>query len=191
MAIYSSLERFSEDCNGSMADYPASLLQGLTKCPASIRMTVRNGSEWVSGIHRNHRPESVRIRSSVKKERNETRPRYGTVNFERRKHPRFNVDLPIEYGQTGLFVKHGRAVNASEGGLLLYLQERMEIGKHLVLRLFFPSGPEMNTMKTLVQVFWMDVHMGKDWGDYRTGVKFVDISLEDLDTLEIFRDGTR
>jgi len=49
----------------------------------------------------------------------------------------------------------------------------------------------MNTIKMLVQVFWIDVHMGKDWGDYRTGVKFVDISLRDVDTLEIFTDGTR
>ena len=122
----------------------------------------------------------------MKNEEKETKPRYGIVNFEKRKHPRFNVDLPIEYSQTGLFVKHGRAVNASEGGLLLYLQEKMEIGKHLVLKLFFPSGPEMNTIETLVQVVWMDVHMGEDWRDYRTGVKFVDITPEDLNELKLF-----
>jgi hypothetical protein len=63
----------------------------------------------------------------VKKEGNETKLRYGTVNFEKRKYPRFNLDLPVEYGRTDLFVKHGRAVNASEGGLLLYLPEQMEI----------------------------------------------------------------
>jgi len=122
----------------------------------------------------------------MKNEEKETKPRYGIVNFEKRKHPRFNVDLPIEYSQTGLFVKHSRTFNASEGGLLLYLQEKMEIGKHLLLKLFFPSGPEMNTIKTLVQVVWMDVHLGEGWGDYRTGVKFVDISPEDLDTLKKF-----
>jgi hypothetical protein len=122
----------------------------------------------------------------VKKEGNETKLRYGTVNFERRKHPRFNVDLPIEYSQTGLFVKHGRAVNASEGGLLLYLQEKMEIGKNLVLKLFFPSGREMNTIETLVQVAWMDVHLSEGLGDYGAGVKFVDISPADLDTLKKF-----
>ena len=69
--------------------------------------------------------------SSVKKEGNETKLRYGAVNFEKRKHPRFNFDLPIEYSRTDLFVKHGRAVNVSEGGLLLYLPEQMEIGQHL------------------------------------------------------------
>jgi hypothetical protein len=36
------------------------------------------------------------------------------------------------------------------------------------------------------QVVWMDVYMGKGWGDYRTGVEFVDISLEDQCTLKMF-----
>jgi len=42
-----------------------------------------------------------------------------TMNFEKRRHPRFNVNLPIEYSQTGLFLRQGRAISASEGGLCL------------------------------------------------------------------------
>jgi c-di-GMP-binding flagellar brake protein YcgR len=120
----------------------------------------------------------------VKKEGDETKLRYGTVNFEKRKHPRFNLDLPIEYSRTDLFVKHGRAVNASEGGLLLYLPEQMEIGQHLEIKVFFTSGSKMNTIETLVQVVWIDIHLGEGWGDYRTGVKFLDISPEDLNKLK-------
>ena len=122
----------------------------------------------------------------MKKEGDETKLRYGTVNFEKRKHPRFNLDLPIEYSRTDLFVKHGRAVNTSEGGLLLYFPEQMEIGQHLEIKLFFTSGSKMNTIEALVQVVWIDIHLGEGWGDYRTGVKFVDISLEDQNTLKIF-----
>jgi hypothetical protein len=122
----------------------------------------------------------------VKKEGNGTKLRYGTVNFEKRKHPRFNLDLPIDYSRTDLFVKHGRAVNASEGGLLLYFPEQMEIGQQLVLKLFFPPGSEMNPIRTLGQMVWIDTHLGEGWGDYRTGVKFVDISPADLDTLRNF-----
>jgi len=122
----------------------------------------------------------------VRKEGDETKFRYGTVNFEKRKHPRFNLDLPIEYSRTDLFVKHGRAVNASEGGLLLYFPEQMEIGQHLEIKLFFTSGSKMNTIEALVQVVWIDIHLGEGWGDYRTGVKFVDLSLEDQNTLKIF-----
>ncbi len=122
----------------------------------------------------------------MKKEGNETKLRYGTVNFEKRKHPRFNLDLPIEYSRTDLFVKQGRAVNASEGGLLLYLPEQMEIGQHLEIKLFFTSGSKVNTIETLVQVAWIDIHLGEGWGDYRTGVKFIDITPEDLNELSNF-----
>jgi len=122
----------------------------------------------------------------VGKEEKETKRRYGTVNFEKRKHPRFSVDLPAEYSQTDLFVKQGHATNASEGGLLLYLPEQIEIGKHLRLKLFFTTGSELQAIETLVEVVWMDIHLGEDWGDYRTGVRFVEISAEDMGKLKNF-----
>ncbi len=122
----------------------------------------------------------------MKKEEKGTKPRYGTVNFEKRRHPHFNVDLPIEYARSDLVVNHGEALNVSEGGLLVYLPEKMEVGQHLSLKLFFSSGFEFNTIETLVQVVWMDIHLGEDWGDYRAGVKFVDISPRDLEKLNFF-----
>ena len=122
----------------------------------------------------------------VEKEENRPRSHYGVVNFEKRKHPRFNVDLPIEYAPSSLSVKHGRAVNIGEGGLLLYLPERVEIGQDLVLKLFFPSGAALETVETMVKVVWTDIHLAENWGDYRTGVCFVDISSEDLDKLMSF-----
>ena len=115
-----------------------------------------------------------------------TKSRYGTVNFEKRKHPRFSVDLPVEYFRTDLFVDHGCVKNASEGGLLLYLPEQMEIGNHLRLKLFFTMGSELNAIERLAEVVWVDVHLGKDWGDYRTGVRFVEISTEEMDKLKSF-----
>jgi len=119
---------------------------------------------------------------------NETaKPRYGTVNFERRKHRRFNIDLPIEYFRIDSTINWGgRATNASEEGLLLYLPERMEIGQHLGIRLFFTSGSEMNAIEMRVTVAWVDIHLEKDWGDYRTGVRSVDISPEDSTKLKNF-----
>ena len=122
----------------------------------------------------------------MKGEEKEIKLRYGTVNIEKRKHPRFNIDLPIEYARTDLFIKHGRAINASEGGLLLCLPEQMEIGQHLRLKVFFSSGSELNKIETLVEVAWMDIYLGKEWGDYRVGVRFVDISPEDFSNLKNF-----
>ena len=110
-----------------------------------------------------------------------------SLTSEKRKYPRFNVDLPAKYSRTSLFFKFGRVVNASEGGLLVYLPEEMGIGQRLALKLFFPDQSELNTVKASVQVVWMDIHMRKDWTwDYETGVRFVDISPEDMAILKNF-----
>ena len=112
---------------------------------------------------------------------------YGIVNFERRKYPRFNIDLPIEYSLLSSPLNHpGRALNASEGGLLVYLSEKVEISQLLQMKLFFPSGSELNGVEIMAEVVWMDIHLGKDWGDYRCGVRFIDISPESLNKLKRF-----
>jgi c-di-GMP-binding flagellar brake protein YcgR len=120
------------------------------------------------------------------KEERETEPRFGTANFERRRHPRFVVDLPIEYWKVNhLKSCPSRAANVCEGGLLVHLSEQPEIGQNLRLNLFVDGGPDLNCIEALVQVVWKDLHLGKE-GDYRTGVKFVDISENDLDALRRF-----
>ena len=116
--------------------------------------------------------------------------RYGIVNFERRRYPRFSVDLPIEYSRMDSSIKQeGRVANASEGGMLLYLQEKVEVGEQLKVRLFFPAGPDLLAVETLVELAWVDIHLGKEWGDYRCGVRFVDVSPEDMDRLSEFLKG--
>ena len=123
----------------------------------------------------------------LKKEAAEVKPRVGIVSFEKRGHPRFSVDLPIEYKQVNSIIGHaGHAINASEGGLLVYLPEKIEIGQYLWLRLFFVSGSGLNAIEMLTEVVWRDVHLGKNWGDYRSGVKFVEISTENLTSLKEF-----
>ena len=114
-----------------------------------------------------------------------TKSRYGTVNFEKRKHPRFSVDLPVEYSRADVS-EGGRAENASEGGLLLYLPERIERGNQLRLKLFFTMGSELTAIETLVEVAWLDIHVEKGWGEYRTGVRFVEISTEDMGKVKTF-----
>jgi hypothetical protein len=120
-------------------------------------------------------------------EEKERKFHYGTVNFERRKHPRFNIDLPIEYSPVPSSVSHpGRALNVGEGGLLVYLSEKVEMGQLLQLKLFFPSGSELMGVELIAEVVWRDIHLGKDWGDYRYGIRFIDISPEGLTKLKKF-----
>ncbi len=104
---------------------------------------------------------------------------------EKRKFPRSDVDLQVKYSKTNLFFKHGRAANVSEGGMLICLPEKMDIGHHLVLKLFFPLQSGLNLIEAVVRVVWMDVHLRKDWAwDYRVGVRFEDISESDRSTLK-------
>jgi c-di-GMP-binding flagellar brake protein YcgR len=118
------------------------------------------------------------------------KPRFGIVNFERRKHPRFNIDLPVEYNLIPSGIGgSGQTINVSEGGLLVYFTERVEIGQHLQLKLFFPSGSELKTIEMVTEVVWVDIHLGRDWGDLRSGLRFVDISPDNLNRLKAFLRG--
>lgn len=84
--------------------------------------------------------------------------RVAIVNFERRNHPRFSIDLPVEYERADSPAHlTGRAIDASEGGLLIVLAERVEIGQHFRLRLFLSMDPDLNTIEALTQVVWMEV----------------------------------
>ena len=120
------------------------------------------------------------------KSENKSRPRFGIVNFERRRHPRFSIDLPVEYWQIndskGL---PPRTADISEGGLLLYISDELELGQTLKVKLFFDSGLRLKTIETHTQVVWKDIILDKE-GYYRIGVKFIDISLADIEKLRIF-----
>ncbi len=114
-----------------------------------------------------------------------TKLRYGIVDFERRKHPRFKIDLPVEYGRSALGIKEGKAVNASEGGLLLWLPERMDIGRLLDVKLFLSMEAALRTIEIQVRVVWTDLHV-EEGEDYRTGVEFSAVSEGDLEVLKTF-----
>jgi hypothetical protein len=122
-------------------------------------------------------------------EEKDIKPRFGVVNFERRKNRRFSLDLPIEYCRVDSSGnRSGRALNASEGGLLAYLPERVEIGQYLRLRLFITPGLDLQTLEMVAQVAWVDMPLDQDRedyrGDYRSGLKIVDISPEAMNSLK-------
>jgi c-di-GMP-binding flagellar brake protein YcgR len=95
------------------------------------------------------------------------------------------VDLPIEYYRIDSSIGHtGKALNISEGGLLIYFPEQMDIGQYIRLKLFLSLGSELNTIEVLAEVVWVDIHLDKGWGDYRCGVNFIDVSPEDMTKLE-------
>ena len=124
--------------------------------------------------------------NKFKKMNQESKPPFGAVNFERRKHPRLSINLPVEYWQINNPKSHpGHTADISEGGLLLHLSEEIEIGQNLRVKLFFDSGHNLKTIEATVQAVWKDFRLEKE-SYYRLGVKFVDISAEALEELRNF-----
>jgi c-di-GMP-binding flagellar brake protein YcgR len=118
--------------------------------------------------------------------KNEPKPRYGIALLERRKYRRFPVRLPIEYYRVDSPISQtAQALDASEGGLQILFPEQMEIGQNLHLKLFFPSDSELNIIEMLVQLVWM-TELGEGEKLYRSGVRFIKISPEDMAKLKDF-----
>ena len=117
----------------------------------------------------------------------EIKPRYGIANIERRKYRRFPIRLPVEYYRANSSMSQtGQTLDASEGGLQILFPEQMDIGQNLKLKLFFSSGPELNAIEMLVQVVWMNTQLGEGEKHYRSGVKFTNVSPEDMTKLKNF-----
>ncbi len=123
----------------------------------------------------------------MKTEEKEVKPRYGIANLERRRYRRFPIRLPIEYYRADSSTNQtGQALDAGEGGLQILFPEQMEIGQTLNLKLFFSSDSELNTIETLAEVVWINTQLGEGENHYRSGVKFIHISPEDMTKLKNF-----
>ena len=111
----------------------------------------------------------------------------GVVNFERRRHPRISVDLPVEYSRVEdtAVLQNGRAANASQGGVLVYLPELVQVGHSLRLTIYF-SIPTIQKVELTAEVAWVDIPMGEKPAEYRAGLKFLEILPEDQEKLTQF-----
>jgi c-di-GMP-binding flagellar brake protein YcgR len=108
----------------------------------------------------------------------------GVLAIEKRKHPRFSVELPLDYSRVnGKETYGGMVANASEGGLLVYLPERIEIGSLLKIEIFYVGGLELNTIKAVVKVVWADLAARESWGEHRYGLQFESIDEKDFNRL--------
>ena len=110
--------------------------------------------------------------------------RSGVVLIEKRKFPRFIVDLPMKYSEMKVRKKQGGiARDASEGGLLVYLQEKFPIGTKLKIEVFFSHGFRLTPIKAEAEIVWADIRGPEDWGEYKYGLKFINIGKDDFSKL--------
>ena len=117
----------------------------------------------------------------------ESNPHTGDVGSEKRRYPRFFVDLPVTYYETDSSIRHnGRAINASEEGLMIYAREDIEAGRDLRVKLLFLKDSKLDSIEMQTKVVWRDIVWDTGWGDYRCGVNFIDIPQEDISKLKNF-----
>jgi c-di-GMP-binding flagellar brake protein YcgR len=98
--------------------------------------------------------------------------------FIERKHPRFSLKLPVEYYRAKSKIGGtGHTANASECGTTIYLRKDFKVGQLIKLRLFFSSSSGLNTIEIVSKIVWAE---RLETGEYRCGIKFIDISEEDM-----------
>ncbi len=108
----------------------------------------------------------------------------GVFTVERRRHPRFSVEFPLDYSFVeGKETYGGIVANASEGGLLVYLPQRIEIGTVLKIEILYVQGLEFSTIKAIARVVWSDLASKVSWGEYRYGLQFIHIEEQDYTRL--------
>ena len=113
-----------------------------------------------------------------------TAGKMGILAIERRTHPRFVVELPLDYTRTEVTdIVGGIVANASEGGLLVYLPERLDIGTILQIQIFYVKDLEFNMLKATAKVVWSDMAARESWGEYRYGLTFLSISEQEFSKL--------
>lgn len=113
-----------------------------------------------------------------------TAGKMGILAIERRKHPRFVVELPLDYTRTeATDIVGGIVANASEGGLLVYLPERLDMGTILQIQIFYVKDLEFNMLKAIAKVVWSDMAARESWGEYRYGLQFLSIDEQEFSKL--------
>jgi c-di-GMP-binding flagellar brake protein YcgR len=108
------------------------------------------------------------------------------VFIERRKHPRFNGVLPVEYHRSdNAQIRTGHTINISEEGMMILVSNPVEIGEHLEMKLYFSSTLGLITVRATGRVVWTDKKEEKGDGHFRLGVNYVSISPDNIANLKL------
>ncbi len=105
---------------------------------------------------------------------------------ERRSHPRFIIDLPLEYRvMDGSCLRGGIVANASEGGFLIEAVRDIPVGTELNIAVLFPKGFELANFHVVAKIVWKEPYWKEDlkgdsyWKGYQYGSEFIQILEED------------
>jgi CheY-like chemotaxis protein len=109
---------------------------------------------------------------------------------ERRRYPRFFIDLPLEYQEKDTSIsKGGIVVNASEGGLLFESVKAIPLGTKLNVSVLFPKRFELAEFKLEAMIVWKEPLLKEEWEGYQYGLNIVRLLAEDHWNLKMILNG--
>lgn len=104
------------------------------------------------------------------------------IHFQRRKYPRINIRLAIEYTiLDSPDQSMTKSATIGGGGLMLYLPTAVPIGSVLELVILLPDHMKI---PCTVRVVWTELLTGLEKDDFKTGVAFEQVTEHEL---EMFR----
>ena len=109
-----------------------------------------------------------------------------SVLTERRKHPRIPLRLPTEYFPEGTIRSRlCYTINIGEGGVLLCLPEKPNVGQRLKMEVFYYFDYELTRFIATGEVVWAEKSQDSPT-EYQGALEFVDLSLRDFEKLKNF-----
>jgi hypothetical protein len=113
----------------------------------------------------------------------------GIAIFERRKQPRQRVELLFDYSHLVEREDHGGTLaDANEGGLQVYLPEKLQIGDLFKIKIFAPGNSEVETIQAIAKVVWASRTRMRS-GKYRYGLQLQSFFKGDLNKYRALLNG--
>ena len=98
----------------------------------------------------------------------------------RRKYPRFKA--PICYRSASFFAPRKPLINIGLGGIRIYSNDKLKIGKRLEIELLLP---EDDVLEFTAKVVWQQELTEDENARYDVGLQFIDIPADKLDHLSL------
>jgi c-di-GMP-binding flagellar brake protein YcgR len=112
--------------------------------------------------------------------------KFGDIEFERRVFPRFTLRVPFTYQLESKATGQGVTGNASQGGLLAYLPERVQFEDRIRIKITLTEQKAVREVEALTRVAWVQETPGGVPHAFKLGLEFVEITAEALGHLKSF-----
>jgi c-di-GMP-binding flagellar brake protein YcgR len=103
---------------------------------------------------------------------------FGSAEFDRRRYPRLDFNLPVAFRNAENFSPEGVSRNISLGGLMVYLPQVVNQGQIIEVTMLLPMGEEKRVCKTQAEVVWAQSGQFEEGWVCRAGLRFLEMVPE-------------